>query len=127
MLLFDTSAIIELIKGNSKLEKYLDEQVVVSTITIHELHYGASNSKNFEQNMHTVRQVLENVWSIEVKNNIAIVAAQIRSKLSKKGKEKALADILIAATAVDGELELITFDKDFEEIAKNSELKVKIL
>ena len=127
MLLFDTSAIIELIKGNSKLEKYLDEPVVVSTITIHELYYGANNSKNFDQNMHSVRQTLENVGYVEVKNNIAIIAAQIRAKLAKNGKEKALADILIAATAVDEELELITFDRDFEEIAKNSELRVKIL
>ena len=55
-----------------------------------------------------------------------ILAIKIQRLLRKMGKPKASSDILIASICVNRNEELITRDADFLDIAKVSNLKVKL-
>jgi len=55
------------------------------------------------------------------------LAYNIQLKLTAIGKSKSFADLLIAAICINRNEELITKDKDFLNIAKVSNLKVKVI
>ena len=55
------------------------------------------------------------------------LAINLQIKLRKLGKPKPIADLLIAAICINRNEELITKDKDFLDIAKVSDLKVKLV
>jgi len=55
------------------------------------------------------------------------LAINLQIKLRKLGKPKPIADLLIAAICINRNEELITRDKDFLDIAKVSDLKVKLV
>jgi len=56
-----------------------------------------------------------------------ILAHKIQEELMRIGKPKSFADLLIASICVNRNEELITKDTDFSDIAKVSNLKVKIV
>jgi len=56
-----------------------------------------------------------------------VLAIKIQRLLRKIGKPKPSSDILIASICINRNEELITKDKDFLDITKVSNLKVKIL
>jgi len=55
------------------------------------------------------------------------LAYDIQRKLISIGKMKGFADLLISAIVINNGEELITSDEDFTDIAKVSDLKVKII
>ncbi|MFW6111291.1 MAG: DNA-binding protein [Thermoproteota archaeon] len=52
---------------------------------------------------------------------------EIQSNLRSTGKPKPFSDLLIAAICMNRNQELLTKDKDFQDIAQVSNLKVKIV
>ena len=56
-----------------------------------------------------------------------ILARETQDKLVRLGKAKTFADLLIASICMSRKEELITRDRDFSDIAKVSDLKVKII
>ena len=56
-----------------------------------------------------------------------MLAHKTQNKLVKLGKAKAFADLLIASICINRNEELITRDEDFSDIAKVSDLKVKLI
>ncbi len=55
-----------------------------------------------------------------------ILAHNLQNLLLRAGKPKTFADLLIASICINNDEELITKDKDFSEIAENSELKLRM-
>jgi len=55
------------------------------------------------------------------------LAINLQIKLRKLGRQKPIADLLIAAICINRNEELITRDKDFLDIAEISDLKVKLV
>jgi predicted nucleic acid-binding protein len=68
---------------------------------------------------------LEEVYTITPEDQI--LAIKIQRLLRKIGKPKSSSDILIASICINRNEELITKDKDFLDIAKVSNLKVKLI
>jgi len=56
-----------------------------------------------------------------------ITAFKVQRELYKRGKPKSFADLIIAAICINRKQELVTKDDDFKDIAKVSELNVKII
>jgi len=116
-LLLDTSVIIDYLrrndKGNnpiislSKIYKYK-----ISIITHTELYVGRSIWEN-PQAKRTFLTLLSNIKIIPLTRKISEVAGNIKSKHNSID----LLDSIIAATAINQKLELVTFNiKDFEKI-----------
>jgi len=55
------------------------------------------------------------------------LAVELQRKLRNTGKPKPLSDLLIAAICINRNEELLTKDRDFQEIADISNLKVKVV
>jgi len=62
-----------------------------------------------------------------IKPEDQILAIKIQRLLRKTGKPKPSSDILIASICINRNEELLTRDRDFLDIAKVTELKVKIV
>ena len=62
-----------------------------------------------------------------IKRSDLNLALKIQIKLRKIGNPKPIPDVLIAAICINRNKELITKDKDFLDIAKVSNLKVRIV
>ncbi|AEA46516.1 type II toxin-antitoxin system VapC family toxin [Archaeoglobus veneficus] len=56
-----------------------------------------------------------------------ILAHKIQSELVREGKAKTFADLLIASICINRDEELVTNDRDFIDIGKISNLKLKII
>lgn len=116
--LFDTSAVIDLFKGNpvvaSKLETITT--VKIPSIVLGELYFGVYRSSNPQKHINQVKQFVENCEVLAIDVNTAEVYATIKTKLKIKGKPIPENDIWIAATAIQFDLLLVAFDKHFLEI-----------
>lgn len=66
-------------------------------------------------------------WIYYLRRQDLNLALNIQIKLRKVGAQKSIPDIFIAAICINRNEELITKDKDFSDIAKFSELKVRIV
>lgn len=124
--LVDTNVIIRVLKGQTELFPLFDdmENLFVSSITAGELMYGAALSKmkddNTENYLSFCRQMNVIVPDIEVSK----MYGKIKAQLKADGKPIPENDIWIAATAMAGNLTLLTEDKDFLNV---EELSLKII
>ena len=115
MYLFDSSAVIDWLY-NKKLGNRIDSRVSISVLSLAELFPAAR--KKGKKTLTVLEEFLNDVDKIPISESIAKVGADIRYKLAKKGKEKMLFDILIASTAYNKKLTLITLDTDFDDIGR---------
>ena len=115
---FDTSAVIELFKGNpvvaSKLETITN--IKIPTIVLGELYFGVYRSSNPQKHIDQVKQFIENCEVLRVGSDTAEVYAIIKTKLKIKGKPIPENDIWILAIAIQFDLPIVAFDKHFLEI-----------
>jgi tRNA(fMet)-specific endonuclease VapC len=120
MILLDTDACIELLKGNKRIlqrrEQY-DGPIGVCFMTIAELYYGAEKSKDPGKNMDTIEKLLMTVEIVQTDIPILKRFGTIKAQLQKKGEPIADADILIASATLEKAEKLITGNtKHFERI-----------
>ncbi len=100
-----------------------DDDVAVTTIMYHERLTGLKRSKKkeekfFKRFFSEVKIIPFDVKAAEESSNIAV-------RLMAIGREVKVLDILIAGIAVaNGAGKIITRDKDFEEIAKVSDVEI---
>ena len=115
---FDTSAVIELFKGNpvvaSKLETITN--IKIPSIVLGELYFGVYRSSNPQKHIDQVKQFIENCEVLRVGSDTAEVYAIIKTKLKIKGKPIPENDIWISAIAIQFDLPIVAFDKHFLEI-----------
>ena len=107
-MIVDTNIVIERFKAKNEIHEN------ITIITAMELPPILNYSKFYGT-----------VYTIKPEDQV--LAIKIQRKLRKIGKPKSIPDILIAAICINRNEELITKDKDFLDIAKVSNLKVKIL
>lgn len=115
-MLFDTNIFIYLEKQNPVAIKLIEEtdNIHISAITYMELIQGASN-KNKARLVERLLQAF-NIRIIELNENISIVA-RLLVKQHAQSHAPTLGDALIASTAINANLELITANyRDFRFI-----------
>jgi tRNA(fMet)-specific endonuclease VapC len=117
-LVLDTSAVIELFKGNPAVASQILAEITVKipSIVLGELYFGVYRSSNPAKHTLQVNKFVANCEVLTVDVETAEIYATIKTKLLKKGKPIPENDIWIAAIAIQYNLSLVTFDKHFKEV-----------
>ena len=115
MIILDTSAIIELFSCRGKY-KEIQQQIqlhsaAISALTINELLVDAHPNKK-----EILMQFIRSVHILSIDDKVAYKGVEIEEYLINHGIMTGRVDILIAATCLVHDVELLTLDKDFERI-----------
>ncbi len=93
--------------------------LAVSIITVAELHYGADCSEKPEYNHKIVNNFVNGLSILNLEQTIACKFGEIKARLRQKGTLIEDFDLLIAATALNNNLVLVTNNVDhFTRIEK---------
>ncbi|MEW6036328.1 MAG: type II toxin-antitoxin system VapC family toxin [Candidatus Micrarchaeota archaeon] len=126
MLFFDTSAAVAWLRGDEALKRRAGEEgVAISIITVYELVWAAKRQGH--RAIDAVEMFLDGCTILGVGEDIARRAGYIKAELVGSGKDKPMADLLIAATAEKEGLKFITMDKDFRDIAKFADIDLHLI
>jgi len=126
-VLIDTSVWIAYFQANAPagvLEKvdelFSDGDIHVPKIVLAELIQGAHSEKNIE----VIREFVEAFTVIGESADTWMEAGRLSFILKKKGKTVNLADCYIAILAKEHKCSILTLDKHFKEIQKETGLKI---
>lgn len=119
--LLDTDVVVEFLKGRQRaieaLRQRLSEPFVLSIITFAEVYEGIYYGTDPKHNDAVFRRFLKGVDVIGINRTVARRYAVIRGDLRKRGELVPQPDLLIAATAIEYDLALLTGNvKDFARI-----------
>ncbi len=113
--LLDTNICIYLINrkpGHEAVLQHLEGrrygQILISTITLAELHFGIAKSAQRSRNEEKVVSFLQRFEIIDFDGNAAAVYGILRTELEKSGKAMGPLDTLIAAHALASRSTLVT-------------------
>ena len=127
MYLLDTNICIYIINRNprsvvERIKQLKPSQVKLSAISVGELEYGVSKSKNREQNRNALVDFVSGFDILPFDDNDAEVFGLIRAELEKRGQVIGSYDMQIAAQAISNDLILVTNNTD--EFERIKELKM---
>lgn len=127
MIILDTSALIDLFRGGNEIRKIVDDDDMASTaISYHEIYVGIKRNKAKAEERFFAR-FFSNTKILDLDRASAEKSSEIMSRLLALGISVNAFDVLIAGIAVaNGAETLITRDRDFESIAKVTELNMKV-
>jgi predicted nucleic acid-binding protein len=128
VILVDTSVFIDFFNGkNSKLSETLiksietSEDICTCGIIITEILQGIRSDKEYDR----IRNILSGLLYLPITKNIFIHASSIYRTIRKHGKTiRSPIDCIIAAICIEHEIELLHNDKDFNNIAQYTSLRV---
>ena len=119
--LLDTNAVIALLKTNDsavrrRIRENSPKDVIISTVVMFELYYGAYRSARVQRNL----ELLENILlpKLEFDSGDAMAAGQIRAILEEAGTPIGPYDVLIAGQALSRGMCLVTRNtREFQRVA----------
>lgn len=119
--LLDTDTCVYYLKGIETVvnafKEVEQEELAISQITLAELQFGAFNSEQVERNLQRVDFFESSISVVLLDSAITREFAKQKAKLRKTGKSLDDFDLFIGATALVGELTLVTNNtKHFERI-----------
>ncbi len=117
--LLDTNAVIALLKGEKrfieKLTLHRTSDVVMSSIVVYELYYGAFKSQKTQENISRIENLRLRILRLSMED--ACCAGKIRSELERQGQTIGPYDLLIAGQALSRGLTLVTHNtKEFNRV-----------
>ncbi len=115
MYILDTCAIIEIIQGNEKFEKYFESSFIVNDFIITELAYYLIRTAGFDVANYFVSKY--SLFSKPVDNNIILEAMKLRYKYKKR--KLSMVDCISYIMAKKLNMKLLTKDsqmKDFKHV-----------
>jgi tRNA(fMet)-specific endonuclease VapC len=126
MNLLDTSFVVDLLKGDEKVARFLELESGTSAITYYEIMSYRKRRK-----LKAEGAILERFFSevpvLPFTREAAEQSSAITARLMDIGRPVNALDVLIAGIALaNGAESIITRDRDFLEIAKVSDLSVTI-
>lgn len=122
MYLLDTNICIYIINSNpgtvvERIKQFKPSQVKLSAISLGELEYGVSKSRNREKNRNALVDFASAFDILPFDDNDAEVFGLIRAYLEKRGQVIGSYDMQIAAQAISNDLILVTNNTgEFERI-----------
>jgi tRNA(fMet)-specific endonuclease VapC len=124
--LLDTNTCIRYLNGKSdhlrhRLEQSHPQEIVLCSIVIAELVFGAFKSMRRDENLGRFRKFAERFISIPFDDAATLAYGEIRSALERVGTPIGPNDLFIAAIAVSHDLTLVTNNVD--EFARVPKLK----
>ncbi len=127
MILLDTNIVIALLNGNNAISERIQrkiDRIVMSTLVVAELDYGAKASRNAKKNLEKLYRLLDIVRVIYFDIECAKIFGTIKSKLRSIGKPTGEVDALLAATAIANKTVLVTANKKHFENIEGLKLEV---
>lgn len=106
--LFDTNAIIYLLQGNSCVEKFLDSKISFSVISYMEMLSFPALS---DDETAIIKAFLNDCFEVSISDEVKEKAIFLRKTYKIK-----LPDAIVAASAIENNLKLVTADRGFEKI-----------
>lgn len=109
--LLDTDVIINQLRGTKGLDpSIVHEPLFISLITYGELLYGAEKSINRKRSLHLVEDFISQfqISIITLNEKIMKIYATVKAELDSAGKRIDDFDLLIAASALNQSLTLVT-------------------
>jgi tRNA(fMet)-specific endonuclease VapC len=121
MYLLDTNTLIYYFKGMGNVAKRLlstsPSEIALSTIVLFELEVGIAKSMSPRKRKAQLQEFTSLVNSVSYDRAAAELAAEIRTKLEKRGVLIGPYDILVAASALATNSTLVTHNtKEFERV-----------
>ena len=116
--LLDTNIVIAFFSGETAVVTRVEQaaEVLLSSIVVGELDYGARKSGRVQQNLARIAELVEQTAILDCDEGTAQRYGTIKQALHNKGRPIPENDIWIAATAMEYDLTLITRDAHFAEI-----------
>ncbi|MFQ5495873.1 MAG: PIN domain-containing protein [Phycisphaerae bacterium] len=112
MILLDTDHCVFFPRGRTEVraafESHGAEEPGISIITVGELYFGAQRSAGPERNRKTCQEFIDRVTVVPLDQPIMLRFAQIKAILASRGEIVEDPDLLIAATALEHEVPLVT-------------------
>jgi len=126
--LLDSNICIYIINQNPKqvvdhIKKLKVHQVKLSSISLAELEYGVSKSRNREKNRNALINFASAFDIVDFNDNDAEVYGLIRAELEQKGQVIGPYDMQIAAQAITRDLMLVT--NNIAEFSRIPKLKIE--
>jgi tRNA(fMet)-specific endonuclease VapC len=114
----DTSAAIRFLNGNEAIaEKILAlPDVILPMVVVGELLFGAENSSRSLQNLPRYLEFIAACQAVPLGRETAIIYAQTRLALKRKGRPIPMNDVWIAAQCIEHRWILVTNDTDFDYV-----------
>ncbi|MDY6823640.1 MAG: type II toxin-antitoxin system VapC family toxin [Thermodesulfobacteriota bacterium] len=121
MYLIDTNIIIYSLKGhesvNEQLRNHLNDPIVIGTVTLMELYYGAYKSQKVESNLAKVKAIENAFTVIPVDQGVVEIFGLLKAGLEKNGTPLDDFDLILAAVALSNNFILVTNnEKHFQRI-----------
>ena len=119
MICFDTSILVDYLRGEDYVQELLDEtneQVGVPRLARYELYVGAERSDDPTETPDTVAAAIAWSEALGFTDDVARDAAAIRAALLDAGDVIGVADTVIAGTAREANATLVTADHHFERV-----------
>lgn len=124
----DTNIYSAFKKGNADDTTLLEEadEILIPTIVLGELYAGFYLGRNLKKNLSELEEFLEipGIYVIEINNNIAERYGSIIKILRQQGTPIPTNDIWIAATAIEKNAKLMSYDKHFDNIPGSILIKI---
>lgn len=120
IVLADTSILIDFFRKTDKSNSHLialvrqDYAFCISAITEYEIYTGATDSQ-----YHYWQEFLRKTQVLAFDNDIVKVAVEVNKALKRKRKQIDIADLFIAATAIEKNMPLATLNKKHFERIEN--------
>lgn len=127
MIILDTSALIDLFRGNDEILKVIGDDAATTVINYHEIFVGIKRYKSKTEERF-FRRFFSDIKILDLDPTAAEKSSEIMARLLSLGISVNAFDILIAGIAeANGADELITRDSDFQSIARVADLNVRML
>lgn len=125
-LVLDTNIVIAHIHGDPAIAEMLRrfEEVLIPSVVLGELYYGAYRSAQAPQNLQRVDALIADCPVLVCDDVTAKLYGEIKKNLMAKGRPVPDNDIWIAATALQHGAALATRDRHFDEIG---DLKIEVV
>ncbi|MBI2675686.1 MAG: type II toxin-antitoxin system VapC family toxin [Candidatus Aenigmarchaeota archaeon] len=122
MIVLDTSAVIEVLKGSQKGEKIADligaDETAVTAFSVYEMLVGAKSNE-----IPKIEAFFNSVRILSFNHIAALESARLEMELKAKGRMIEKVDIFISSICIASNSRLITLDNDFREI-ENLEVEI---
>jgi tRNA(fMet)-specific endonuclease VapC len=120
--LLDTNIVIAALKGHEairdRLERIPMDSLLVSSIVLGELEFGAEKSAYAERNRQRLAELVRRLPLIGVDASAAVHFGRLRADLERQGTPIGANDLCIAAQAVCAEATLVTDnEREFRRVA----------
>jgi len=126
VIVFDTSALIDLFRGKNEILQSVDDDIASTAVSYHEIYVGIKRQKARAEEKF-FRRLFSDIKILDLDIASAERSSEIMSRLMALGISVNAFDVLIAGIAESNGAEaIVTRDKDFESIAKVTELNIKL-